>query len=114
MSVLRHAFTNPFKLHEDSERIALIRAHNRRLGLSTLRWTSVWRRDGPLIASSRKGRVLRTISIVEDDQAVRHSLRAPLETHRLQGTDFPSPDALLPHAPRSAFDLFRVYLPVPR
>jgi len=56
---------------------------------------------------------LRTICIVEDDEAVRDSLRALLETHRLEVTDFASPDALLAHGPLSGFDCFVVDFQMP-
>jgi FixJ family two-component response regulator len=60
-----------------------------------------------------EGPALRTICIVEDDEAVRDSLRALLETHRLEVTDFASPDALLAHGPLSGFDCFVVDFQMP-
>jgi two-component system, LuxR family, response regulator FixJ len=56
---------------------------------------------------------VHTICIVEDDEAVRDSMRALLETHRLTVADFPTPHALLESGPLSDFDCFIVDFQMP-
>ena len=72
------------------------------------RWTSVWRDGGTLLASPSVGSVLQKICIVDDDEAVRDSLRALLETHLLEVCEFGSADALLAHERIGAFACFIV------
>jgi FixJ family two-component response regulator len=50
---------------------------------------------------------------VDDDEAVRDSLRALLETHRLEVCDFPSADALLANDRLNAFACFIVDFHMP-
>jgi len=64
------------------------------------------------LAFQRAGHV-HTICIVEDDEAVRDSLRALLETHRLTVADFATPQALLASGPLSDFDCFIVDFQMP-
>lgn len=59
------------------------------------------RGQGPL-----RVRTLRKIGIVDDDDAVRDSLRALLESHMLHVTDFSSGKALLDSGDLSDFDCF--------
>ena len=67
-----------------------------------------------LIASARVGVfALNPICIVDDDDAVRDSLRALLETHRLEVCDFPSADALLANDKLNAFACFVVDFQMP-
>jgi two-component system, LuxR family, response regulator FixJ len=67
-----------------------------------------------LIASARVGVfAVNPICIVDDDDAVRDSLRALLETHRLEVCDFPSADALLANDRLGAFACFVVDFQMP-
>lgn len=56
---------------------------------------------------------MQTVCIVEDDDAVRDSLRALLETHRLTVADFSSPEALLGSGPLDDFGCFIVDFQMP-
>ena len=56
---------------------------------------------------------MHTVCIVDDDDAVRDSLRALLETHRLDVRDFASADALLAQEMFDAFSCFIVDYQMP-
>lgn len=58
-------------------------------------------------------RPFRRICIVDDDDAIRESLRLLLEAFRFEVADFPSPNAFLNEAGHSAYDCLLIDLQMP-